>query len=47
VASIRDVVSNWSVSLPWHVKLWLAAQNLSIRVVKRQTCCGHPGEPGC
>ena len=45
--SIRDVISNWSVPLPWHVKLRMATRNLTIRVVKRQTCCGHHGEPGC
>ncbi len=28
-------------------KALLLVRNLGLRVVKRQTCCGHPGEPGC
>ena len=47
MASLRDVISNWRVPLPWHAKLRLAARNTAIKVVKRQGCCGHPGEPGC
>ena len=28
-------------------KLWLTVRNLSQRPLKRQDCCGRPGEPGC
>jgi hypothetical protein len=47
MTSIRDFATNWWVPLPWHVKLRLAARNTAIKVVKRQGCCGHRGEPGC
>jgi hypothetical protein len=33
--------------MPLGRKLELIARNIGIRVTKRQTCCGHPGEPGC
>jgi len=28
-------------------KALLLVRNMGLRVVKRQTCCGHPGQPGC
>jgi hypothetical protein len=33
--------------MPLGRKLRLLARNVTIRLVKRQNCCGHPGEPGC
>jgi hypothetical protein len=44
---IRDAITNWQVPLPWHTKLRLAIRNVAIKLVNRQSCCGHPGEPGC
>ncbi len=44
---IKSFFNNWSAPLPLHRKLYLAFKNTSIKVFKHQTCCGHPGEPGC
>ena len=44
---VRAFFSNMAVPMPLHRKLWLVARNSLIKLVKRQTCCGHPGEPGC
>jgi hypothetical protein len=41
------VISNWNQPMPLTEKIYKAFRNLTIRVVKRQTCCGHDGEPGC
>ncbi len=40
-------LTNMSVHMPLHRKIYLLMRNVSIKVVKRQSCCGHPGEPGC
>ena len=46
--SFGAVVSNWTAyDAPVTTKLRLAARNLWLRLVRRQTCCGHHGEPGC
>lgn len=46
--SIGVAISNWERStLPIPARLIVAARNLSLRVVRRDTCCGHDGEPGC
>ncbi len=44
---IRDYFTNLSQPMPAGRKLRLLFRNMWIRVAKRQTCCGHPGEPGC
>jgi uncharacterized membrane protein YeiB len=31
--------------LEWKVRRVLA--NTRTKILRRQTCCGHPGEPGC
>jgi len=33
--------------MPLGEKLRLIRRNVGIRVAKHDTCCGHPGEPGC
>ncbi len=44
----RDWITNWSSSpLPTAQRSLVAARNLALRVVRRDTCCGHAGEPGC
>lgn len=46
--SVGNWVTNWERSkLPIPVRLLVAARNLSIRAIRRDTCCGHDGEPGC
>ena len=43
----RSVISNWEQPLPLGTKIRLTARNAMLRLVKRQSCCGHDGEPGC
>jgi hypothetical protein len=43
----KDIFTNMSVPMPLHRKLYLVFRNNMIKIVKRQSCCGHPGEPGC
>jgi hypothetical protein len=45
--NIRDYFTNMSVAMPLHRKLFLVFRNNMIKIIKRQRCCGHPGEPGC
>jgi hypothetical protein len=44
---VRAFFTNLSVPMPLWRKVRLLLRNITIRVVKRQDCCGHPGEPGC
>jgi hypothetical protein len=44
---LKDYLTNLSQPMPLGRKLKLLFRNLWIRVTKRQTCCGHVGEPGC
>ena len=48
-SGIGNVISNWNRSdLPVLRRLGLAFANYSRRLrIPPQTCCGHPGEPGC
>jgi hypothetical protein len=45
--SLGNLFTNWNQPLPLRVKVGQTLRNFSIRVIKRQTCCGHDGEPGC
>jgi hypothetical protein len=40
-------VQNLRVEMPLARKLKLVAANTWIKISRAQTCCGHPGEPGC
>lgn len=41
-------MTNWRESKgPPLTKVRLLARNLTLRLVRRDTCCGHEGEPGC
>jgi hypothetical protein len=33
--------------MPLHRKLRLLIRNNFLKMWHRQSCCGHPGEPGC
>ncbi len=44
---MSEVVENLRQPGPWAWKLKSIARNYWIRIVKRQSCCGHDGEPGC
>ena len=44
---LRDFFTNMTAPMPLHKKLYLVFRNNFIKIWKRQSCCGHPGEPGC
>jgi len=45
--TIRAFFTNMSVKMPLPKKIYLVLRNYGIKIVRRQNCCGHPGEPGC
>jgi hypothetical protein len=45
--SLSAYLTNLEQPMPIGRKIRLLLQNISIRIAKRQDCCGHPGEPGC
>ena len=40
-------LTNLRQPMPRREKLAKLTANLWRRIVLRQSCCGHPGEPGC
>lgn len=47
VAWAERVFTNVRQPMPLPKKIRLLTRNTLIRAMKRQTCCGHDGEPGC
>jgi hypothetical protein len=45
--SIKAFFTNMSASMPLRKELYLMFRNDSTKLVKRQSCCGHPGKPEC
>ncbi len=45
--SFGHFLTNLDQPMPMPEKLGKLTRNLWRRVVLRQTCCGHHGEPGC
>jgi hypothetical protein len=45
--SLKAFFTNMSVPIPLHKKLSMIFRNNLIKILKRQNCCDHPGEPGC
>jgi hypothetical protein len=45
--SIGEYLTNLRAPMPLPRKIKLLLRNISIRIIKRQACCGHEGEPGC
>jgi len=45
--SLSDFLTNMSQPMPLPQKLHKLSRNLFRRIVLRQNCCGHDGEPGC
>lgn len=45
--SIRDFFTNLSGPLPMKEKISLLIRNNAMKIINRQKCCGHAGEPGC
>ena len=43
----RQFLTNLDTPYPLPTKIKLLVRNLSLRLLRLQTCCGHPGEPGC
>ncbi len=40
-------LTNLSAPMPLERKVVTLTRNMWARLVRRQSCCGHPGEPGC
>ncbi|HUV45214.1 MAG TPA: hypothetical protein VMW13_10355 [Dehalococcoidales bacterium] len=47
MSRLNAFFTNMSAPMPLHRKLYLLLRNSLIKAWKRQSCCGHPGEPGC
>jgi len=45
--SIRDFFTNLSGPRPLSEKITLLIRNNATKIMNREDCCGHPGEPGC
>ena len=45
--NIHDVVDNLKKPMPLSQKVGSILKNNLLKIVRRQSCCGHPGEPGC
>lgn len=45
--SIRNFIHNWRKPIPFATKCKMLIRNEMIKLVRRETCCGHHGEPGC
>ena len=45
--SPRKAAANLAKPIRANKKLKQISRNWWIRLSKLQTCCGHPGEPGC
>ena len=45
--SPRVFFTNQEQPMPLPEKAWKLTRNLWRRVLLRQNCCGHAGEPGC
>jgi hypothetical protein len=47
-ASVLRAIRNFTDSeIPLPLRIVVASRNAWRRVVLRQACCGHDGEPGC
>jgi hypothetical protein len=40
-------IRNLKQPMPLATKLRLVLRNSAIKITRMQSCCGHPGEPGC
>jgi len=46
--NLVQAIRNFSESeIPLPRRIVVASRNVWLRVVLRQACCGHDGEPGC
>ena len=44
---VKKFMTNLSAPMSLKKKLSLLIKNNTYKIVNRETCCGHPGEPGC
>ncbi len=44
---IKDFLTNLEQPMPLPEKTYKLVRNLWRRVILKQRCCGHHGEPGC
>ncbi|HUZ00347.1 MAG TPA: hypothetical protein VMU89_08345 [Thermomicrobiaceae bacterium] len=44
---LRSFLTNLDQPMPLPEKLGKLFRNVGRRIVLRQNCCGHDGEPGC
>lgn len=45
--STSAFIRNLRQPMPFKTKVRLVLRNTWIKISRRQTCCGHCGEPGC
>lgn len=45
--TLESVIANLKQPMPFPAKIWKMTRNYMRRVRNLDTCCGHPGEPGC
>jgi hypothetical protein len=45
--STSAFLRNLQQPMPLAEKLKIALSNTAIKITRLQSCCGHPGEPGC
>ncbi|MBI4785442.1 MAG: hypothetical protein HY782_00115 [Chloroflexi bacterium] len=45
--SFGQFLTNLDAPYPLPTKIKMLIRNLTRRVLRAQTCCGHDGEPGC
>jgi len=44
---IKEFISNLKAQMPFGRKITSLLRNNAIKIIKLQSCCGHPDEPGC
>ena len=45
--SVKDTIDNLGKPMPLAKKLAFLVKNSTVKLMRLQNCCGHPGEPGC
>lgn len=44
---VHAVLDNLKRPMPLRKKIALVIKNFFRKIIRLQSCCGHPGEPGC
>ena len=45
--NLKDAVENLRQPMPLTHKVGSILKNNLLKIVRRQSCCGHHGQPGC